>query len=292
MTARRAAAYGSPISAIRRRAAALILSCDIVPLFRWPRPGAWPPQRVITMEGEIRTPREGCAALVLKRYRQRRAGLARIRQTWLPQPLYASRNTQPWRSTSMDRASSQDRRAPCEPDRSVHALPVSHLGRGQAAAGRVIPAQRARSRSRRPGLSSLPRRNGLPGLGRLPGPGGRGRGAGLVPPVLAPDKDQTGSGDRDPADEHEQAHRVVVAGGDLADAVRARAHPDDEYRTGEEVQTTNWRNFISSAPDTIDGVTKTAARPHFWYTSSPLATAFFRHSRAGPGCSRSSRPHR
>ena len=34
------------------------------------------------MEG--RNPREGCAALVLRHYRQRRAGVARIGQTWLP----------------------------------------------------------------------------------------------------------------------------------------------------------------------------------------------------------------
>jgi hypothetical protein len=34
------------------------------------------------MEGK--NPREGCAALVLGRYHQRRAGVARIRQTWLP----------------------------------------------------------------------------------------------------------------------------------------------------------------------------------------------------------------
>ena len=34
------------------------------------------------MEGK--NPREGCAALVLRHYRQRRAGVARIRQTWLP----------------------------------------------------------------------------------------------------------------------------------------------------------------------------------------------------------------
>jgi hypothetical protein len=33
---------------------------------------------------EAKNPREGCAALVLRRYRQRRAGVARIRQTWLP----------------------------------------------------------------------------------------------------------------------------------------------------------------------------------------------------------------
>src|SRR4029077_8452101 len=45
MTSRRAVAYGSPVSAMRLRAAALILSCDIVPLLRWPCPGAWPPQR-------------------------------------------------------------------------------------------------------------------------------------------------------------------------------------------------------------------------------------------------------
>lgn len=33
---------------------------------------------------EANHPREGCAALVLRHYRQRRAGVARIRQTWLP----------------------------------------------------------------------------------------------------------------------------------------------------------------------------------------------------------------
>jgi hypothetical protein len=31
-----------------------------------------------------KTPREGWAALVLRHYHQRRAGVARIRQTWLP----------------------------------------------------------------------------------------------------------------------------------------------------------------------------------------------------------------
>jgi hypothetical protein len=34
------------------------------------------------MEGK--NPREGCAALILRHYHQRRAGVARIRQTWLP----------------------------------------------------------------------------------------------------------------------------------------------------------------------------------------------------------------
>jgi len=33
---------------------------------------------------EWKNPREGCAALVLRHYHQRRAGIARIRQTWLP----------------------------------------------------------------------------------------------------------------------------------------------------------------------------------------------------------------
>jgi hypothetical protein len=33
---------------------------------------------------EAKNPREGCAALVLGHYRQRRASVARIRQTWLP----------------------------------------------------------------------------------------------------------------------------------------------------------------------------------------------------------------
>jgi hypothetical protein len=33
---------------------------------------------------EAKNPREGCAALVLGHYYQRRAGVARIRQTWLP----------------------------------------------------------------------------------------------------------------------------------------------------------------------------------------------------------------
>src|SRR5579862_4103180 len=83
MTSRRAVAYGSPVSAMRLRAAALILSCDIVPLLRWPRPGAWPPH-IGDHDGEGKTPREGWAALVLRHYHQRRAGVARIRQTWLP----------------------------------------------------------------------------------------------------------------------------------------------------------------------------------------------------------------
>src|ERR1022692_3166456 len=83
MTSRRAVAYGSPVSAMRWRAAALILSCDIVPLLRWPRPGAWPPHRG-NHDGREEYPREGCAALVLRHYHQRRAGVARIGQTWLP----------------------------------------------------------------------------------------------------------------------------------------------------------------------------------------------------------------
>src|ERR1700722_3845692 len=83
MTSRRAVAYGSPVSAMRSRAAALILSCDIVPLLRWPRPGAWPPH-IGDHDGKGKTPREGWAALVLRHYHQRRAGVARIRQTWLP----------------------------------------------------------------------------------------------------------------------------------------------------------------------------------------------------------------
>jgi len=50
---------------------------------------------------EAKNPREGCAALVLGHYHQRRAGVARIRQTWLPtaricQPDQAS---QPARGT-------------------------------------------------------------------------------------------------------------------------------------------------------------------------------------------------
>src|SRR5450755_391761 len=51
MTARCAAAYGSPVSVIRRRAAALILSFDIVPSFRQPVPAPGH-RRVVTMEGE------------------------------------------------------------------------------------------------------------------------------------------------------------------------------------------------------------------------------------------------
>ena len=48
------------------------------------------------MEGK--NPREGCAALVLRHYHQRRAGVARIGQTWLPtgrirQPEEASQPT-------------------------------------------------------------------------------------------------------------------------------------------------------------------------------------------------------
>jgi hypothetical protein len=38
------------------------------------------------MEGK--KPREGCAALVLEHYHQRRAGVARIGQTWLPVRAY------------------------------------------------------------------------------------------------------------------------------------------------------------------------------------------------------------
>jgi hypothetical protein len=33
---------------------------------------------------ERKNPREGYAALILRHYHQRRAGVARIRQTWLP----------------------------------------------------------------------------------------------------------------------------------------------------------------------------------------------------------------
>jgi hypothetical protein len=44
------------------------------------------------MDGK--TPREGWAALVLRHYHQRRAGVARIRQTWLP----SARIRQPERS--------------------------------------------------------------------------------------------------------------------------------------------------------------------------------------------------
>ena len=65
------------------RAAALILSCDIVPLFRWPRPGARPPHEENTMEGG-RLHARAVPLFILGRYRQRRAGVARIRQTWLP----------------------------------------------------------------------------------------------------------------------------------------------------------------------------------------------------------------
>src|SRR5579859_8235679 len=83
MTSRRAVAYGSPVSAMRLRAASLILSCDIVPLLRWPCPGALATaKRRSRWKGK--TPREGWAALVLRHYHQRRAGVARIRQTWLP----------------------------------------------------------------------------------------------------------------------------------------------------------------------------------------------------------------
>src|SRR6266496_1845466 len=51
MTSRRAVAYGSPVSAMRLRAAALILSCDIVPQTQWPIPAPGHRKR-ITMEGE------------------------------------------------------------------------------------------------------------------------------------------------------------------------------------------------------------------------------------------------
>jgi hypothetical protein len=41
------------------------------------------------MEGK-ENPRKGCAALVLGHYLQRRAGVARIRQAWLPASGYAA----------------------------------------------------------------------------------------------------------------------------------------------------------------------------------------------------------
>ena len=60
---------------MRLRAAALILSCAIVSSIRWLRPGAQPPQS--DHDGGGRNPHEGCAALVLNRYRQRRARVTR-----------------------------------------------------------------------------------------------------------------------------------------------------------------------------------------------------------------------
>src|SRR5437763_12227498 len=87
MTSRRAVAYGSPVCAMRLRAASLILSCDIVSS----NPVALS-RRLATVGGsrwkDKQNPREGCAALVLRCYLQRRAGVARIRQTWLPTSAY------------------------------------------------------------------------------------------------------------------------------------------------------------------------------------------------------------
>src|SRR6266567_6423768 len=57
------------------RAAALILSCAIVSSIRWPRPGVRPPHS--EHDGKGKNPHEGCAALVLNRYRQRRATVTR-----------------------------------------------------------------------------------------------------------------------------------------------------------------------------------------------------------------------
>src|ERR1700733_3726083 len=71
---------------MRSRAAALILSCGIVFSIRRPVPAPGH-RRVITMGEE--NPRKGCAALVLCHYFQRRAGVARIRQAWLPEKAYA-----------------------------------------------------------------------------------------------------------------------------------------------------------------------------------------------------------
>ena len=67
---------------MRLRAAALILSCDIVPSISGLVPAPGHRTEEVTMERNH--PREDCAALILGHYHQRRAGVARIRQTWLP----------------------------------------------------------------------------------------------------------------------------------------------------------------------------------------------------------------
>jgi hypothetical protein len=46
------------------------------------------------MEGKEHS-RKGCAALVLDHYLQRRAGVARIRQAWLPPSVYAANTPVP-----------------------------------------------------------------------------------------------------------------------------------------------------------------------------------------------------
>ena len=52
------------------------------------------------MEGK--NPREGCAALVLRHYHQRRAGIARIRQTWLPTSRIRKPDNAPQRSLTLN----------------------------------------------------------------------------------------------------------------------------------------------------------------------------------------------
>ena len=86
--------------------------------------------------------------------------------------------------------------------------------------------------------------------------------AGLMPLLVAPDQYDASDGDHDSSDEHDQAHRIVMAGSDSARAVGARTDRHDETVPAKKFQTANWRKSIASTPDTIEGVTKTAARPH------------------------------
>ena len=74
---------------MRLRAAALILSCDIVPSISVLVPAPGHGTEEVTMEGN--NPREDCAALMLGHYDQGRSGAARIRQTWLPTAMPAGR---------------------------------------------------------------------------------------------------------------------------------------------------------------------------------------------------------
>jgi hypothetical protein len=97
------------------------------------------------MEG--RNPRKGCAALVLGHYHQRRAGVARIRQTWLP----------PGRIRQPDEASQPASRVP---------------GSGSAGGllrnppeGAFTPARTCPGRLRRPFVIAGPRSAALAGVG-------------------------------------------------------------------------------------------------------------------------------
>jgi hypothetical protein len=71
-------------------------------------------------------------------------------------------------------------------------------------------------------------------------------------------------GDRGAADGHASAHRVMMTGRNPAGTVGTRTDRHVEHRAGQKVPDRKRRNFTARTPETIDGVTKTAARPHFW----------------------------